>query len=57
MVGVVDEAGLREKFAAMAPALNERSRRLWAAAEARALGYGGVALAVRATGVDATLGK
>src|SRR4030043_1809564 len=30
--------------------LNERSRRLWAAAEAQALGYGGASLVVRAIG-------
>jgi Rhodopirellula transposase DDE domain len=35
------EAVLREKYAALAPVLNERSRRLWAATEARALGRGG----------------
>jgi hypothetical protein len=34
-------------------ALNERSRRLWAAAEANALGYGGVSLVVKATGITA----
>jgi hypothetical protein len=32
--------------------LNERSRRLWAAAEAQALGYGGVSLVVRAIGIS-----
>ena len=31
--------------------LNERSRRLWAAAEAQALGYGGVSLVAQATGI------
>ena len=35
------EGVLREKYAALAPVLNERSRRLWAATEARALGRGG----------------
>ena len=39
-------------FEALSPALNERSRRLWAAAEARAHGYGGQALVSRATGVS-----
>jgi hypothetical protein len=34
-------------------ALNERSRRLWAATEANALGYGGVSLVVEATGITA----
>ena len=36
----------------MAPALNEHTRRLWAAVEARTLGYGGIALVERATGVS-----
>jgi Rhodopirellula transposase DDE domain len=34
------------------PVLTERSRRLWAATEARALGRGGIALVERATGVS-----
>jgi hypothetical protein len=32
--------------------LTERSRRLWAASEARALGHGGIALVERATGIS-----
>ena len=36
----------------MAPVFTERSRRVWAASEARALGYGGIAQAVRATGIS-----
>lgn len=44
------ETVLREKYAALAPVLNERSRRLWAAAEARALGRGGQTLLVKVTG-------
>lgn len=32
--------------------LDERSRRLWAAAEARSAGYGGLAAVVRATGIS-----
>ena len=43
---------LRQKFAALLPALNERGRRLAAAAEARSLGYGGVARVARASGVS-----
>jgi len=39
------------KYAAVAPALNERARRLWAAAESRAIGYGGDALVSAATGL------
>ena len=44
-------AAIREKFEALRPLLNERTRRLWAAAEARALGRGGIACVVRATGL------
>lgn len=43
---------LKRKFAALLPALNERGRRLAAAAEARALGHGGVAKVARASGVS-----
>ena len=43
---------LRLKHAAMAPVFTERSRRVWAASEARALGYGGIARVVRATGIS-----
>jgi hypothetical protein len=43
---------LRQKYRMVAPALTERSRRLWAAAEARALGHGGIAAVERATGIS-----
>jgi Rhodopirellula transposase DDE domain len=36
----------------MAPELNERQRRLWAASEARAAGFGGIAATARATGIS-----
>ena len=39
------------KYAAVAPVLDERSRRVWAATEAVALGYGGDALVSAATGL------
>ena len=45
------EAVLVEKFAAVSPALDERGRRLWAASESRAVGYGGDALVSAATGL------
>ena len=45
---------LKQKFAGLLPALNERGRRLAVAAEARALGYGGVAKVARASGVSAS---
>src|SRR5262249_50606435 len=46
------EAVLREKYQALAPLLNERSRRLWAAAEAQALGRRGPTLLARVTGLS-----
>lgn len=42
------------KFAAIAPHLDERQRRLWLGVEARALGRGGVSAVARATGVSRT---
>ncbi len=44
-------ATLRAKHAALRGVFTERSRRLWAATEARALGYGGIAMVARATGL------
>jgi hypothetical protein len=46
------EAVLREKYAALAPVLNERRRRWWAAAGAQALGRGGQTLLVKVTGMS-----
>ena len=48
----MDLATLRAKHAALRAVLTERSRRLWAATEARALGYGGIAAVARATGLS-----
>jgi len=45
------EETIRKKFDALQRVLNERGRRLWAATEARAIGYGGQSLVVRATGM------
>ena len=45
------EAAIVEKYVAIAPVLEERARRLWAATEARAIGYGGDALVSAATGL------
>ena len=42
---------IRRKYEALLPAMNERSRRLWAATEAEALGHGGIALVMRASGM------
>jgi Rhodopirellula transposase DDE domain len=48
---VVDEAAIAERYRLMRGLLNERSRRRWAAAEARSAGRGGIAAVVRATGI------
>jgi len=49
---------VRDKYQPLRRALNERARRLWAAAEARSLGWGGVATVMAATGMSsATLSK
>jgi DNA-binding phage protein len=55
---MVDASGIRERFTAVAQALDERARRLLAAAEAKTAGYGGIAAASRATGVArSTIGR
>jgi hypothetical protein len=43
---------IREKFIALESVFDEHSRRLWAATEAKALGYGGQALVAKATGLS-----
>jgi hypothetical protein len=46
------EVAVRQRFADVESALNERQRRIWAAAEARQLEYGGVSTVARATGIS-----
>jgi transposase len=46
------EAILRKKYAALAPLLDERRRRLWAAAEAQAFGRGGQTVLAKVTGLS-----
>ena len=48
---MIDELAIGERFRALAGELNERQRRLWAAAEARSHGRGGIAATARATGM------
>jgi len=43
---------IKQRFASLEPFLDERLRRLYAAAEAKAFGYGGVSSVARATGVS-----
>jgi hypothetical protein len=51
---VVDERGIGERYRLLSEqgVFDERSRRLWAAAEARSAGRGGLAAVVRATGIS-----
>jgi len=48
-------AQIRAKYLALAPHLDERARRIWAATEARSLGYGGPTTVYRATGLARTV--
>ena len=55
---MIDESPLRVRYEALRSSLNERGRRLNAAAEARAAGYGGIAAAARVTKVArSTIGR
>jgi len=49
---MADEKGIREKYTQLLPVLTERSRRMWAATEAQALGRGGISAVSRATGIN-----
>jgi transposase len=51
---VIDERAIGERFRLLSEggALDERRRRLWAAAEASSHGYGGIAAVARATGLN-----
>jgi hypothetical protein len=49
-----DETMVRGKFMALRPVMDERLTRLWAGAEADALGEGGIAIVERATGLSRT---
>lgn len=48
---MIDEVGIRLRFTVLDPVLDERSRRRFAAAEARAAGRGGVSAVSRITGM------
>jgi len=49
---MIDEAGIRHRYQALAPVVDERTRRLVVAAEALAIGRGGQVAVARATGVS-----
>jgi len=48
---MIDIAAIKARFEALAPVLDERGRRLFAASEARAAGHGGVVAVSLATGI------
>jgi transposase len=55
---VIDTLAIKARFTALAPFLNERARRLFAATEARLAGRGGVSAVSAATGVArSTIGR
>src|SRR5215467_1756527 len=45
---------VRAKYQALAPIMNEKMRRHWAASEAIAIGWGGISAVARATGLSQT---
>jgi transposase len=47
-------ADIRTRFEALAPVIDERARRWWAATEARSLGHGGILCVSKATGMSRT---
>jgi transposase len=49
---MVSEATIRQKYKFLSTHLNERTRRIWAATEAKAIGYGGTSLIARATNIS-----
>ncbi len=55
---MIDPAPIRDRFTALSPHLNERERRLFAATEAAAAGYGGIVAVSGATGIAvSTIGR
>jgi hypothetical protein len=55
---MIDLTPIRDRFSALSPHLNERERRLFAATEAAAAGYGGIAAVSAATGIAvSTIGR
>ncbi len=49
---MIDEAGIRQRYLSLKGTLDERARRLWAAAEVRSAGRGGFNAVIRATGMS-----
>jgi Rhodopirellula transposase DDE domain len=53
-MGKMDRRAIEEKYNALRDFLDERTRRLWAAAEARSLPYGGTSVVSSVTGLSRT---
>jgi transposase len=45
---------IQDKYGSLSPYLNEKTRRIWAAIEARSLGWGGISQVALATGLSRT---
>ena len=45
---------IQDKYELLWPYLNEKTRRIWAAIEAQSLGWGGITLVAKATGLSRT---
>jgi len=55
---MIDVKPIRDRYTALSPQLAARGRRCFAASEARAAGYGGIAATARATGIArSTIGR
>jgi hypothetical protein len=50
----IDDHAIKEKYNALRSILDERTRRMWAAAEARSLPYGGISVVSSVTGLSRT---
>ena len=52
-IKAIPHTSISNRCGRVKPALNEKTRRLWAASEAMELGYGGISAVSRATGISA----
>ncbi len=51
MATIEDKSSVGDKYFVLQKVLDERARRLWAATEARTLGFGGISLVANQTGL------
>ena len=52
MKNTSSEKNIREKYQSLFCCLNEKSRRIWVATEAKTLGWGGMTIVDKAAGID-----